>query len=292
MPEHTNILRYLYQLITLYLVLMLGCTEIKPAGSPNEQFVEPGIFSQARFDRVLQRFVDDDGRVDYRKLKQDLRDLDQYYHLIATYSPDSHPDLFPSEDHKLAYWINAYNASAIKTVLTYYPISSVLDVKPPAVFFFLTDKSGFFVFQRLTYGGKTTSLYYLQNGVIRERFQEPRIHFALNCAALGCPRLPKKAFTGEDLQRQLDKETRKFLSEERNFKIDHEEKTIYLSSIFKWYEKDFLDGIQDRFPNRKGTLLDYVTRYLPAEKAYELNKAGDRYKIDFVPYDWGLNDQK
>jgi hypothetical protein len=292
MPEHTNFLRYLYQLITLYLVLMLGCTEIKPAGSPYGQFVEPGIFSHTRFDRVLQRFVDDDGRVDYRKLKQDPRDLDRYYHLIATYSPDNHPELFPSENHKLAYWINAYNATAIKTVLTYYPLSSVLDIKPPAVFFFLTDKSGFFVFQRLTYGGKTTSLYYLESSVIRERFQEPRIHFALNCAALGCPRLPQEAFTGEDLQRQLYEETLKFLSEERNFKIDHEEKTIYLSSIFKWYEKDFLDEIQDRFPDRKGTLLDYVTLYLPAEKAYELNKAGDRYKIDFVPYDWGLNDQK
>ena len=276
----------------IFIFLILGCTSIKPSVSSETLMAIPVTFSHASFNRVLQRFVDPKGMVDYTSLQQNSRDLDDYYHLIASYSPDSHPDLFPSEDHKLAYWINAYNATAIKTVITYYPISSVLDVKPPAVFFFLTDKSGFFVFQRLTYGGKTTSLYYLQNGVIRERFQEPRIHFALNCAALGCPRLPKKAFTGEDLQRQLDKEIRKFLSEERNFKIDHEEKTIYLSSIFKWYEKDFLDGIQDRFPNRKGTLLDYVTLYLPAEKAYELNKAGDRYKIDFVPYDWGLNDQK
>ncbi len=278
--------------VFIFMLLIFGCTAIKPNIPSEAPTAIPVTFSHAHYNRVLQQFVDSNGMVDYTSLHQDIRDLDEYYYLIATYSPDSHPNLFPSEDHKLAYWINAYNATAIKTVLTYYPITSVLDVKQPAVFFFLTDKSGFFFFQRLTYGGETTSLYYLENGVIRKRFQEPRIHFALNCAALGCPRLPQEAFSGEDLQRQLDEETRKFLSEERNFKIDHEEKIIYLSSIFKWYEKDFVDWIKDQIPHRKVTLLDYVALYLPAKKASELDNADGRYKIDFIPYDWGLNDQK
>lgn len=275
-----------------FIFVMFGCTKIEPTTFTDEQVVEPRILSHASFDRLLQRFVDHEGRVNYSALKQDSRDLDQYYHLIATFSPDSHPDLFPSESHKLAYWINAYNATAIKTVLTYYPISSVLDVKPPAVFFFLSEKSGFFVFQRLTYGGKTTSLYYLGNGVIRERFQEPRIHFALNCAALGCPRLPRQAFSGEDLERQLDQETRKFLSEARNFRIDHSGKTIYMSSIFKWYEDDFLNWYQKNYSESKASLVNYIALYLTSDKAAELKEHGNQYALRFLPYDWGLNDKK
>lgn len=279
-------------ILLFFIFVMFGCTKIEPTTFTDEQVVEPRILSHASFDRLLQRFVDHEGRVNYSALKQDSRDLDQYYHLIATFSPDSHPDLFPSESHKLAYWINAYNATAIKTVLTYYPISSVLDVKPPAVFFFLSEKSGFFVFQRLTYGGKTTSLYYLGNGVIRERFQEPRIHFALNCAALGCPRLPGQAFSGEDLERQLDQETRKFLSEARNFRIDHSGKTIYMSSIFKWYEDDFLNWYQKNYSESKASLVNYIALYLTSDKAAELKEHGNQYALRFLPYDWGLNDKK
>jgi hypothetical protein len=278
--------------LLIFIFVMFGCTKIEPTTFTDEQVVEPRILSHASFDRLLQRFVDHEGRVNYSALKQDSRDLDEYYHLIATFSPDSHPDLFPSESHKLAYWINAYNATAIKTVLTYYPISSVLDVKPPAVFFFLSEKSGFFVFQRLTYGGKTTSLYYLGNGVIRERFQEPRIHFALNCAALGCPRLPGQAFSGEDLERQLDQETRKFLSEARNFRIDHSGKTIYMSSIFKWYEDDFLNWYQKNYSESKASLVNYIALYLTSDKAAELKEHGNQYALRFLPYDWGLNDKK
>jgi DNA-dependent RNA polymerase auxiliary subunit epsilon len=94
------------------------------------------------------------------------------------------------------------------------------------------------------------------------------------------------------LERQLDQETRKFLSEERNYRIDHEKKAIFLSSIFKWYEKDFLSWYQDRFPKRNATLLDYIALYLSEDKAEELKKNAAGYRIRFIPYDWGLNNQK
>jgi len=104
----------------------------------------PQTFSHQDFDRVLQHFVDDRGRVDYAALKNDARDLERYYLLLSTYSPDSHPALFPTEHGKLAYWLNAYNAAVIKTVLAHYPMASVEDIKPPFLFFFLPSKSGFF----------------------------------------------------------------------------------------------------------------------------------------------------
>ncbi len=271
--------------------LSIGCTTIRPVTLPHQTSLAPKTFSHADFDRVLQRFVDDQGRVDYGGLKTDPHDLERYYFLLAAYSPDSHPHLFPSEQDKLAYWINAYNAAVIKTVLTHYPISSAADVERPFPFFFLPRISGFFLFQRVAFGEETTNLYFLLEGVIRKRFAEPRVHFALNCGARSCPRLPRRAFTAERLDEELDHEARKFLAEDRNLKIDHSEKTVFLSSIFDWYEKDYLQWYRRQFPDQKATLLRYVALYVSPERAEELGRAAS-YEVRFVPYDWRLNDQR
>lgn len=272
-------------------ILVFGCTSIHPVKPDPPPAPVGRNFSHELLDEVLGSFVDDKGMVDYRALKQNADNLEAYFGHIAAYSPDKHPERFPSQDHRLAYWINAYNTAVIKTVLTYYPIDSVLDVKTPALFFFLSDKAGFFFFQRLTFGGSRTSLYYLENKVIRKRFKDPRIHFALNCASLSCPRLPRQAFSGEGLDRQLDHETRLFVSEMRNFRIDHREKIIYLSSIFQWYEKDFTNWLRKQYPDREASLINYVRLYLPADKAEALDRVAHQYAVRFIPYDWRLNDQ-
>jgi hypothetical protein len=277
--------------VVLLFLFFAGCTTIRPEAFPDQTFEVPRTFSHEAFDRVLRRYVDDKGLVDYAALKKNPQELERYYHTISHYSPDSHPALFPTEAHRLAYWINAYNASSIKIVLTHYPILSVLDVKTPFPFFFLPDGAGFFAFQRLSFGGGTTNLYYLENGVIRKRFAEPRVHFALNCSALGCPKLPRLAFTGENLDEELDREARKFLSEERNLKLDHKEKAIYLSEIFDWYRGEFLSWYKKRFPGKKATLVNYIILYLPRERADELKRLASSYKVRFIPYDWRLNDQ-
>jgi hypothetical protein len=274
------------------LVVVPSCTTIAPrpllvpAEAPTL-----AAFSHADFDRVLRRFVNDQGQVDYSALQRSSDDLQRYYQLVSTYSPDSHPMLFLTEQSKLAYWLNAYNAAVMTVVLTYYPITGVGDIRPPWYAFFLPDKSGFFVLQRVTFGGRTTNLYFLEHRVIRQRFNDPRIHFALNCASGGCPRLPQYAFSAERLDDQLDHETRKFLAEERNLTIDHHQRTISLSSIFDWYESDFFSWLELRFPGRQVTLLDYVALYVSAEKAAELRLAAS-YAIRFVVYDWRLNDQR
>jgi hypothetical protein len=280
-----------FQLAIFFFILLFGCTAIKPVTLKDETLETPRIFSHQDFERVLQGFVDDQGLVDYAALKNNPRDLERYYLFLSTYSPDSHPTLFPGKQSKLAYWINAYNASAIKIVLTYYPISSVRDIKPPTILFFLPEKTGFFAFQRVSFGGKTTNLYYLENGVIRKRFSDPRVHFALNCAALGCPRLPRRVFTNDRLDEQLDREAREFLAEERNLRVDHHEKTIYISSIFKWYKSDFLNWYRESFPQQEATLLNYMTLYLPGEKINEIRGLAASYRVRFIPYDWRLNDR-
>lgn len=270
---------------------LAACTTLTPHPIKTDKEKADSTFSHEAFQNVLSKYVDNQGRVRYAELKADANDLYTYCSQLARFSPDSHPERFPSRDHRLAYWINAYNASAMWIVLHHYPISSVMDVKPPFGFFFMPEGSGFFWFHRVVLGGKTISLYSLENSLIRKRFKDPRIHFALNCASIGCPRLPKTVFAPEILDHQLKTETARFLAESRNLKIDHSGRTIYLSTIFKWFEADFTGILpEDAASAATPPLLEAVARLIPSERAQELRSVSATYRIDYSPYDWGLND--
>ena len=178
----------------------------------------------------------------------------------------------------------------IHLVLHYYPISSVRDIRPPVPLFFLPRLAGFFVFQRVTLGGRETSLRGLENGVIRGRFSEPRVHFALNCASRSCPRLPNRAFSPAGLDTELEREASRFVAERRNLRIDVAEQTLSLSSIFSWYEADFTDWVKRHRAGEDATLQRYLHPYLSKTQAAKL-RACERCRVEFVPYDWGLNDR-
>jgi len=283
--------RSLLRLVPLLLAVVGAgaCTTI-PAPRPEGAVpAEPGTpFDHALLDRVLARHVDGHGRVDYAALRADPSTLDAYYARLAAVSPDSHPGLFPDPADQLAYWINAYNATAIQTVLHHYPIDSVRDVGRPWLFFY--PLAGFFYLQRVELGGRKTNLYDLENGIVRERFDDPRIHFALNCASLGCPRLPAHAFHPDRLQVELDEETRRFVAEPRNVSIEPAEGRITLSSIFDWYAEDFTGWMERNHPDRPATLVGYVALYVSSDRAALLEQCAD-CAVRFADYDWSLNDQ-
>lgn len=281
---------YRLSVVLLFGCLATGCTTIAP-NHRLSQDSRPERFSHEDFDQVVRKYVNAEGRVNYRALKGDRQQFDRYYGQIASFSPDSTPSAFHGPSDELAYWINAYNAAVIATVLTYYPISGIEEVQPPLALFFLPDKTGFFLFQKPGFGGSEASLYYLENSVIRERFSEPRVHFALNCASRGCPRLPQYAFQGDQLEQQLNRETRRFFAEPRNFRIDHEQKKILVSSILEWYEEDFLDWLRKNRPAENASLGNYIALYVDADRSKFLKTAGADYEWEFVPYDWSLNDQ-
>jgi len=279
-------------LLTLLLSAVASCSTIPPANHSTEPLGSAG-FSHELIDQVQQRFVDSRGRVDYAALQADPGTLDGYYELIAAHTPDTGPELFPDENSRLAFWINAYNMAVMKAVITHYPITSVSDVRPPPLLSLLSEQSGFFYFQRLIFGGETLNLYALEHKVIRERFPDPRIHFAINCASLGCPKLPTEAFQPERLQLQLERETRRFLNEERNLRVDDVARTVHLSSILSWYEEDFLDWYVREFPAvTDPTLLDYARLYTTGDRLAAIERAqAVNYEIIIEPYDWRLNDQ-
>jgi len=233
-------------------------------------------FDHALWDRVLKAYVNDLGEVDYAGLKTHRRDLDEYVRRLEEFSPVNRPDLFPTQAHELAYWMNAYNAFVMRGVVDNYPTRSVRD---------LGALYGFFRHKDYTAGGARMSLVQLENEIIRKRYHEPRIHFGIVCASISCPRLSRQAFTADNLETQLDQLARQFVNERRNLTIDSSSNEVILSAIFKWYKEDFersADGSQK-------TILDFVGRYAnPGNR--KLLDSLRKSRIKYYDYDWSINE--
>ncbi|MBI1361869.1 MAG: DUF547 domain-containing protein [Alphaproteobacteria bacterium] len=214
---------------------------------------------------VLAHHVDARGRVDFLGLASDRTGLDEVIKFIAAVDPASSPEQFPTPNARLAYYLNAYNALAMY---------GVLDAGVPKRFGWF-GRIRFFVFRKFTMGGRTISLYGLENSVIRP-LGDPRVHFALNCMSVSCPRLPQSAFTANALDEQLAAAAREFVAEKRNVDVDDGRKELRISGIFKFYTKDFLA--------KAPSLATYINQY-------RLSPVRTDYKIVFDDYDWSINDQ-
>lgn len=263
------------------LLAVLFCASCTSVVRPPDSFVSVSRSSSRIQQDLLKQVVDEQSRVDYRKLAAAPETLNEAYSEIALRSPDSHPESFPSDEEKFAYWLNAYNVATIYGVMQFYPIDSVRDAKPPSLLSIFPG-GGFFAAQKFIFGGERYSLYKLENGIIRERFDDARLHFALNCASVGCPDLAREPFQAGQLDEQLERQTRLFINSPKGHLLDHSEKKIRLSAIFDWYREDFeKNGV---------TVLDYVERYLTDAKPFqEARKNG--YELAFLDYDWSLNTQ-
>lgn len=235
-------------------------------------------FDHAIWDRVLKTYANEIGEVDYRALKANRKDLDDYVQSLGEASPANKPDLFPSRAHELAYWMNAYNAFVMRGVVDGYPTQSVRD---------LGLLYGFFRRDDHVAGGMKMSLFHLENDIIRKKYSEPRIHFGIVCASVSCPLLSRDAFTAENLETQLERLARKFINERRNLSIDQAANAVTLSKIFDWYTKDFEVPAAPGRPG--GTLVDYVRRY--SNEASRRALDGLRQpRVKFYDYDWSLNE--
>ena len=244
--------------------LAAGCAiSIPPPRTPADEAPDPNA-ANAAWARVLNRFVDDRGRIDFAGLARDRADLDRYAAYLARVDPHSRPEAFSRPDDALAFWLNAYNALAMYDVLQ----SGV----PPELG---SIKVRFFYRNRLRLGGRSISLYALENRIVRP-LGDPRVHFALNCMVRGCPRLPREPFEGNRLDAQLDAAARLFFSEERHVRPDPASRTVYFSEILRFYTKDFLA--------KAPSLIAYANLY----RAEAIPLPSD-WRVEFIPYDWSLN---
>ncbi len=221
-------------------------------------------FDHGVFDEVLAEHVREGGWVDYAALKRDSANLDAYLSEIAEAPFD---DL--GRDEKLALLINAYNAFTLKLISENYPLQSIKDI-PSAKRW--EDR-------RWRVGSHTWSLSQIEHEQIRPNFAEPRIHFALVCAAVGCPPLVSEAYQAARLDEQLERQATYAHDHETWFQMSKDGSTVKLTRLFDWYGGDFRQAA--------GSVLKYVTRYSTAvAKALE---QGDSPQVEFLPYDWSLN---
>jgi hypothetical protein len=229
----------------------------------------------AQFSRLLAHYVNEQGRVDYAQLKRQADSaLAPYLQQLAATNPAR-----LSRDARLAFWINAYNAYALKLIVDHYPVSTIWATTPgPAK---PTKEKSPFEMEIGTVADTTRTLDEIEHRIIRKRFDEPRIHFALVCAAASCPRLRREAYTGPRLDAQLDDQARTFLHDEQKNRIPGGDDRIALSRILKWYGQDFGPSTDD--------LQQFLARYFEGPVRDRLSRAD--YTVDFRPYDWSLNDQ-
>lgn len=176
-----------------------------------------------------------------------------------------------SRRQKLAFWINAYNAYTVKLILNNYPLKSIRDLSGPWK-------------QKICRAaGRTISLDTIEHKILRKELKEPRIHFAIVCASIGCPDLLPFAFEGENIFKQLNMAATKFFHSPKHFslKVEGDRAVISISKIFKWFGDDF--------GNNKKKRIDFMLLYLKKQDVEKIKKAKS-YKIKYLDYDWNLNE--
>jgi len=216
-----------------------------------------GEADHKNWDRLLHSFVDEKGNVNYQGFKKESEVLNRYLEQLGRDTVNENW----SREKKLAYYINLYNAATVKLILDNYPLASITDINKP------WDKAW------IKYGGEFISLGEIEHKVLR-KMNEPRIHFAINCASHSCPKLLNEAYTEGKLDKQLDKASKDFVNDPSRNKISKNK--VALSKIFKWYKKDF---------ENNGSLIVYLNQYLKSPINTDV-------KIEYLKYNWSLNEIK
>ncbi|MFM1878546.1 MAG: hypothetical protein RLZZ241_1412 [Bacteroidota bacterium] len=214
-----------------------------------------GVPDHQPWNRLLEQYVSETGEVAYKAMGEELDVLNSYIGHLESFSPDV---TWP-KNRFLAFFINLYNAGTVRLILENYPLKSIRD---------LPDPWGRKIFNLY---GERLSLDEIEHKILRS-LQDPRIHFAINCASLSCPKLNRKAYTEIGLEKELNDAVNSIFTNEKMFQ--NKKNGLYLSSIFKWYRQDFETDY--------GSIIDFLNHYHDGP-------IKDNVRIRFLPYNWELN---
>jgi hypothetical protein len=242
----------------LSVITTLQSCKVKDYASDSKP-IDHGIW-----DKLTAKHVTPEGYVDYEGFIADSVQVNAYLALLGKHHPN---DTHWSRDERLAYWINAYNAFTLKLIMDHYPVQSIKDIKNGIPFVNTVWDIKFIEIEDRTY-----DLNNIEHGIIRPKFAEPRIHFAVNCASVSCPRLRNEAYTAERLDSQLTDQTESFLADNSKNKISKNE--LQLSKLFTWYGGDFKNNGQE--------VIDFIRKYTDQE-------ISDDAKVKYIEYNWDLN---
>ncbi len=220
--------------------------------------VDHGIYAE-----LLSKYVKD-GWVNYAGWKAEEGRLDQYLRVLEQVEPDR-----LDREEQFAFYVNAYNAWTIKLILTAYP--GIKSIKDLGSFLQSPWKKEF-----VRIHDQVLSLDHIEHDILRPRFRDPRVHFAINCASKSCPPLLPEPYRGDRLDKQLTRVTVEFLSQPANSRL--EGRQLWVSSIFKWFADDFSPGV-----------VDFYLKYAQGDLKQKLQAGRDRIELKYLDYDWSLN---
>ncbi len=231
-------------------------------------FTEPtAAVDHSAYDRLLKKYVNEKGLVNYKGFKSDEKVFNDYLAMLSKNPPAASW----SKNEQMAYWINAYNAYTIRLILDHYPLKSIKDIGSKIKIPFVTTP---WAAKFFTIGGDKMSLDNIEHGTLRKKYNDPRIHFALVCASISCPRLRNEAYMADKLDAQMDDQGRDFLNNPSKNKIGKDE--AQLSNYFNWYKGDW---------NKNGqSVVKWVNKYSDT-------KISDKTAITYLDYNWNLNEQ-
>ncbi len=237
-------------------------------------------FSYQDYAEVLQTYVNKQGLVDYTKLQANRKQLDRFNQSLGAVSPQTYESW--SENEQIAFLINAYNSFTLQSIIDRDPLKdSVKNI------------SGVWNKRQFTLAGSAKTLDNIEHDTLRQNFNEPRIHVALVCAAISCPPLLNQPYLPEELDTQLNNQTVKFASSPHGLRIDKTEQKVYLSSIFKWYGKDFIKtyGVEEQFAGneQQRAVLNYFSTKLNSVDRQYIEQ--NDYQVKYLDYNWSLNKQ-
>lgn len=222
--------------------------------------------SHDTWNALLAKHVSASGSVNYAAFQKDSVLLNKYLNLLSKHDPNSE---YLSEDARKAFWINAYNAFTIKLIVMYYPLSSIRDLGSKIK---IGGATSAWDFKFFSLNGQKMSLNHIEHEILRKKFNDPRIHFAINCASISCPILLNRAFIGHRLENQLDTQTKAFVNDQSKNKVSAEK--VEISELWKWFEGDF---------TKNGNLISFLN-------TYSRTKISSKAKVTYLAYDWNLNE--
>ncbi len=221
--------------------------------------------SHKQWDKLVKKYVNEAGMVNYKGFQKDKADLDAYLKTLS----DNAPQSSWSENDQKAYWINAYNAFTISLILQHYPVKSIKDIGGSI---YKINTAWDIKFIKI--GGDKYDLNNIEHKFLRRKFDDPRIHFAIVCASMSCAKLRREAYAGDKLDAQLEDQGRDFLNDKSKNNITADK--AQLSKYFSWYSGDF---------TKKGTLANFINKY-------SKTKITEKTKTTSLDYNWSLNEQK
>lgn len=261
-------------------LLMCGVSNVRAAKKMKTSTVCKGKkwsqskFSHAIFDRLLKKYVRR-GKVNYNGFKKERKKLDNYLCRMA----HTRVTKVKGWRARFAFWINAYNAVTIRAVLDRLPRSKAAQRK----FSVAAKKLNFWKGWRYQVSQRWLTLDQIEHAILRPKFKDPRLHFAIVCASIGCPSLANRAFTAKNLYRKMSRGTRSYLrSTGRGLKVDQAKKTLHLSKLFNWFHKDFT---QKPYKHR----LLFVAKFAPKKHRKFIRANYKSLKLKWLNYSWKLN---